>query len=120
MGPEAYLWRSPAAFNTDEFDAGVLVATLQGLVNRNASTFGASGRGSAVSTGGEFSESVCGLCGTMCTRTRARASERSGEHTIFRCLMLCERIARALYPRNFDTQLLASLTHDHHTFESPR
>jgi hypothetical protein len=39
-GPEALLWQSPAAFNTDEFDTGVLVTTLQGLVNRNASTFG--------------------------------------------------------------------------------
>ena len=38
-GPEALLWRSPATFNTDDFDTGVLVATLQGIVNRNVSTF---------------------------------------------------------------------------------
>jgi hypothetical protein len=34
---DVLLWQSPASFNTVDYDTGVLVATLQGLVNRNAS-----------------------------------------------------------------------------------
>jgi hypothetical protein len=33
--PEVLLWQSSASFNTHDYDIGVLVATLQGLANRN-------------------------------------------------------------------------------------